>query len=32
LTKRLEKVLYENKLIKHDIKVDQLFDGRFVAE
>ena len=32
LTKRLEKVLFENKLIKHDIKADQLFDGRFVVE
>lgn len=32
LTKRLEKTLYENKLIKQDIKMDQLFDGRFVAE
>lgn len=32
LTKRLEKVLFKNHLIQHSIKVDQLYDGRFVAE
>ncbi|MDF1686308.1 MAG: ABC transporter substrate-binding protein [Parvibaculaceae bacterium] len=32
LTKRLEKVLSENKLIQPDIKTDQLFDGQFVVE
>ena len=32
LTKRLEKVLSENKLIQPDIKTDQLFDGQFVME
>lgn len=32
LTKRLEKVLSNNKLIQHDIKAGQLFDGQFVTE
>ncbi|MBV1887397.1 MAG: ABC transporter substrate-binding protein [Parvibaculaceae bacterium] len=32
LTKRLEKVLFKNHLIQHDIEVGQLYDGRFIAE